>query len=305
MSDPGVLAQARRSLLIGTLLALAGAALYGANVPAARVASQAGFPGADLIAWRALIFVPLLAAMAWMAGQRLRLLPGEAAPTFRLAIAASLTATFYLSSVDHLPVPMAVVLFYMFPLFVILLSARIEGRRISRLQMAVFAIAFAGLVIAVGPSLGGLSLTGILLAAGAAIASAFMFVFAGRVPDAPLRNAFWTQAVMGPVSLLFAVLQGGPVSTAVFWIAPFAIALAMGAYGIAYLFQLMAAQRISADRAGLLFLFEPVTAIAAAGLFLGETLSLLQIGGVLLILGALAAEILLGTRESFPGDEAR
>jgi drug/metabolite transporter (DMT)-like permease len=73
----------------------------------------------------------------------------------------------------------------------------------------------------------------------------------------------------------------------------------MGAYAIAYLFQLMAAQRISADRAGLLFLFEPVTAIAAAGLVLHETLSPLQMGGVLLILGALAAEILLGTRESF------
>jgi drug/metabolite transporter (DMT)-like permease len=110
---------------------------------------------------------------------------------------------------------------------------------------------------------------------------------------------------MGPVALAFAIAQGGPASTAAFALAPFAIALAMVAYGIAYFFQLMAAQRISADRAGLLFLFEPVMAIAAAGLFLGETLSLLQIGGVILILGALAAEILLGTRESFPDDRIR
>lgn len=298
MSDSPVFIDARRTILIGTLLALASATLYGANVPAARLASQAGLPGADLIAWRALLFLPILALIAWMGGQRLRLLPGEAAPTFRLAVAASLTATFYLSSVDRLPVPMAVVLFYMFPLFVILLASRIEGRRISRLQMGVFGVAFTGLVVAVGPSLAGLSITGIMLATGAAIASAFMFIFAGRVPDAPVRNAFWTQAVMGPVALLFAILQGGMAPPAIFWAAPFAIAIAMGAYAIAYFFQLMAAQRISADRAGLLFLFEPVMAIAAAGFILGETLSLLQITGVILILGALAAEIRLGTRES-------
>ncbi|MGL5446337.1 MAG: DMT family transporter [Rhabdaerophilum sp.] len=299
MSDSTIFATARRTLLIGTLLALCAAALYGANVPAARIASQAGLPGADLIAWRAVLFLPALALLAMLAGQRLRLLPGEAAPTFRLALAASLTAVFYLSSVDHLPVPMAVVLFYMFPLFVILLASRVEGRRISRVQMGVFGVAFSGLVIAVGPSFAGLSPYGMLLALGAAIASAFMFIFAGRVPDAPFRNAFWTQAVMGPVAFLFAWMQGGPANPAIFWAAPIAIAIAMGAYAIAYLFQLMAAQRISADRAGLLFLFEPVTAIAAAGMLLGETLSPLQIGGVMLILTALAAEILLGTRESF------
>jgi drug/metabolite transporter (DMT)-like permease len=298
VSESTIFLAARRTLLIGTIMALLSAALYGANVPAARMASQAGLPGADLIAWRALLFLPALACLAMLAGQRLRLLPGEAAPTFRLALTASLTATFYLSSVDHLPVPMAVVLFYMFPLFVIVLASRIEGRRISPVQMGVFAVAFAGLLIAVGPSLAGLSPYGMLLALGAAIASAFMFIYAGRVPDAPLRNAFWTQAVMGPVAFLFAWMQGGPTHPAIFWAAPIAIAVAMGAYAIAYLFQLMAAQRISADRAGLLFLFEPVTAIAAAGLVLRETLSPLQIAGVMLILTALAAEILLGTRES-------
>ncbi len=298
MSESPVFRDAQRALRIGTGLALLSAALYGANVPAARMASQAGMPGADLIAWRAVWFLPLLALLAFFARERLRLLPGEAGPTLRLALSASLTAIFYLSSVDHLPVPMAVVLFYMFPLFVILLASRIEGRRISRVQMGVFAVAFAGLVIAVGPSLAGLSTTGVTLALGAALASAVMFVTAGRVPNAPLRNAFWTQSVMGPLAFLFAWIQGGPVNPNVAANAPIAVALAMGAYAVAYLFQLMAAQKISADRAGLLFLFEPVTAIAVAGLFLGEVLTPMQAIGVALILVALAAEIRMGSRET-------
>ncbi|CAN1527239.1 RhaT Permeases of the drug/metabolite transporter (DMT) superfamily [Rhabdaerophilaceae bacterium] len=295
-----MLSQARRSVMIGTGFALVGAALYGMNVPAARFASQAGMAGADLIAWRAVLFLPILVVAALVTGERLALRPAERAPTARLAISASLTATFYLSSVDHLPVPIAVVLFYMFPLFIILLSSRIDGKRISAVQMGVFATAFVGLVVAVGPSLAGLSPYGIALAGAAAIACAFMFIFAGRVDNAPIRNAFWTQLVMGPVALLFTLTQGGPVSISVFWAAPIAIAIAMLAYCAAYIFQLMASARISADRAGLLFLFEPVTAVACAGLWLGETLSPLQIGGVVLILMALAAEITLGTRESFP-----
>lgn len=298
MSDRIAFQDAGRALRVGTGLALLSAALYGANVPAARIVSQAGMPGADLIAWRAVWFLPLLALLAFLARERLRLLPGESGPTLRLAVSASLTAIFYLSSVDHLPVPMAVVLFYMFPLFVILLASRIEGRRISQVQMGVFAVAFAGLVIAVGPSLAGLSLKGVALALGAAVSSAFMFVFAGRVGNAPLRNAFWSQTVMGPLAFLFAWVQGGPVNPAHAVEATLLpLVLAMGTYALAYVLQLVAAQKISADRAGLLFLFEPVTAIALAGLVLGEVLSLVQMAGVALILVALAAEIRLGARD--------
>ncbi|MFM8750699.1 DMT family transporter [Rhabdaerophilum sp.] len=298
MSESTVFRGSRRALRIGTGLALISAALYGANVAAARVASQAGMPGADLIAWRSVWFLPLLAIIAFFARERLRLLPGEAGPTLRLSISASLTAIFYLSSVDHLPVPMAVVLFYMFPLFVILLASRIEGRRISRVQMGVFVVAFAGLVTAVGPSLAGLSLKGVLFTLGGAFACAYLFITASHVPNAPLRNAFWTQVFMGPLAFLFAWLQGGLANPAVaLGIAPVAVALAMGAYALAYWLQLVAAQKISADRAGLLFLFEPVMAIAMAGLFLGEVLTPVQSIGVALILAALAAEIRLGTRE--------
>ena len=298
MSDSPVFRDARHALRVGTGLALISAALYGANVPAARVASQAGMPGADLIAWRAAWFLPVLVVLAFIVRERLRLLPAEVGPTLRLSISASLTAIFYLSSVDHLPVPMAVVLFYMFPLFVIVLASRIEGRRISRVQMGVFVVAFAGLVTAVGPSLAGLSLKGMLFALGAAFACAYLFITASHVPNAPLRNAFWTQAFMGPLAFLFAWLQGGPVDPSVaVGIAPFAVALAMGAYALAYWLQLVAAQKISADRAGLLFLFEPVVAIAMAGLFLGEVLTTVQALGVALILVALAAEIRMGSKD--------
>lgn len=283
----------RRALVAGTIFALIGAAFYGANIPAARVASQAGMPGADIAFYRALLVAPLVAMAALAMRQSLRPAAGETGPLVRLAIASGLTGTFYLSALDHLPVPLAVVIFYTFPLIVMLVSQRLEGRRLAARQVAVFAGAFLGLMLAVGPSLDILSLAGALLAFLAACAAAAMFVIAGRLDAPPVRSMFWVQIGTLPIALGFALLQGGPAPLSAFSAAPIAIAIAMGGYAIAFALQLAASQRISPSRAGLLFLFEPVTAIVIAVTLLGEKLAPMQAAGVALILAALAAEMVL------------
>lgn len=293
----GAFASTGRAILIGTGLALIGAMLYGANIPAARAASKAGMPGADLIFYRAIILLPLLALAARLAGHGLRLLPGERGLVLRIAFSASLTATFYLSALDHLSVPMTVVIFYTFPLIVMIASNRIEGRRLNGRQIVVFLVAFSGLVLAVGPSLDQIAPLGALFAGLAALACAVLFILAGRVDGPPTRTLFWTQLIMAPVSLAFAVLNGGPVALATFAAAPIAIAIAMIGYAVAFLLQLVAAQKISSSRISLLFLLEPVTAIVLATLFLGETLVPLQIIGVGLIIAALAGEIITSAHD--------
>lgn len=284
---------ARSALRMGTLFALVGAFLYGANIPAARIASGAGLPGADLIFYRALFLVPLVALLAGLTRQSLAVPRGERGTIARLAVTAGLTATFYLSAVDHLPVPFAVTIFYTFPLIVMLLTTLAEGRRLRPRQIGVFAIAFLGLVLAVGPSAEGLALRGVAFALFAALACAVMFITAGRVNGPPVRSLFWIQVAAALIAFTVAVLNGGPAPMAVFANAPIAIGIAMGAFAIAFFFQLLAAQRISPSRTALLFLLEPVTSIVIAGALLGETLGAIQIAGVALILVALAAEILL------------
>lgn len=302
MLDLGVAeARARRAILIGTLLAFASAAMYGANIPAARVSSQAGMPGADLIAWRSAILLPFLLLAAKLFGERLLPEPGQRMALLRLALAASFTAIFYLSSVDHLPVPMAVTLFYTFPLLVMLLSVVFERRWPNWAEVGVFGVAFIGLLMAVGPSFAGLKPVGVIFALLGACACALMFIYAGRISNSPIRNTIWTQVVMGPIALLFALVNGGPAPAAVFAIAPYAIAAAMLGYVAGYLLQMMASARLSPSRVSLIFLFEPVTAIFVAWLLLGETLSAFQLAGVGLILAALAAEVLIGMRKNPDG----
>jgi drug/metabolite transporter (DMT)-like permease len=288
-----VLSDSRRVVVIGTLLALASAFLYGTNIPAARAASQAGMPGAELIFYRALWLTPLLGLIALITGQSLRVPVGERGTLARLAVASGLTATLYLSALDHMPVPMTVVLFYTFPLIVMLVSNRLAGRWLGRRQLVIFAIAFTGLAIAVGPSVSDLSIRGVSYALLGATACAALFILAGNMTGPPLRTMFWSQVGVTPIALTFSLLNGGPVPLDTFLKAPIAIAIAMGCYAIAFVGQLMAARRIAPSRAGLLFLFEPVTAILVAGIFLGEQLQLLQMLGVGMILVALGAEVTL------------
>lgn len=283
----------RQTVIVGTALALASAILYGANVPAARAASQAGMPGAELIFYRALWLVPLLGILTFASRETLRVPPGERMAVLRLALTSGLTATFYLSALDHLPVALTVILFYTFPLMVMVISNRLAGRWLDRRQIAVFFVAFAGLVLAVGPSLADLNLKGVSLAFAGALACAGLFIVAGNVSGPPMRTMFWTQVGVLPIALCYSLLNGGPVPPSTFFNAPVAILIAMGGYAIGYLTQLMAARRISPSRMGLLFLSEPVTAILVAALFLGERLAPLQITGVAVIIAALATEIAL------------
>ena len=100
--------------------------------------------------------------------------------------------------------------------------------------------------------------------------------------------------------LAYTLTNGGPVGASAFKLAPTAIFITMAAYAAGYFLQMMAAARISAGRASLIFLFEPVTAIILAWVLLGESMTPLQTAGVVTILGAIAAEAVIGLRIAAP-----
>ncbi|MCA0405710.1 MAG: DMT family transporter [Proteobacteria bacterium] len=283
-----------RVVLLGSLFALIAATLYGGNVPAARVASLVGMRGADLIFYRGILLILILLAVAAFTGTRVRLEPGERKPMLLLALGAALTAILYLTSIDTLPVPSAVVIFYTFPLMVMLATPFVERRPLSARLIVLFLIAFAGLVMALGPALGALNARGVAFAIAAALTNTMLYFVVGRASKSPLRSMLYTQVVALPIALGVALAQHGtlaPLST--FWLAPWAILAMISGYAIGFIFQMLAAQRLAPARMGLLFLAEPATSILVAAIFLGEILSPLQMLGVGLMLAVLAAEFIL------------
>ena len=160
--------------LFGGALIIIGAIAYGMNIPAARVAGLGGVNGSNLAAQRSFLFVVLLAAVIIVLGKSFRIQFGESRRIILLGLCAGLVAIGYLSSLTYVPVAMAVTVFYTFPLILLLAAPFTGGGRITGWRMLAFAIAFAGIVIAVGPSLEGLDGRGLALAFFAAFASAAM-----------------------------------------------------------------------------------------------------------------------------------
>ena len=90
----------------------------------------------------------------------------------------------YISSVAFIPVGVATIIFYTFPLIILVASPMIDGDRPTLARAAIFGLAFAGLAIAIGPSFQTLDPRGLALAGGAALGATVQFFFAARATRA-------------------------------------------------------------------------------------------------------------------------
>jgi len=291
-------AAARRSVRVGALFALSGATAYGINIVGARLCAQLGITGSDIVVYRGLMFLPLLIGIALATGRRLTLTDGERPTVLRFALAGAGTALCYMSSLRYLSVPLAVTIFYTYPLFVIVLTPYVDRVRLPLRRWLVALIAFAGVLLAIGPHAEALDPRGVALALAGSLCSAGMFLSGSRLTTDSLVTVFWSQLVALPLGLAFAYAGGGLSEPAALVGAALPFAVAVGGYFLGFLFQVLAAARISAATSSLLFLFEPVVAIAAAALALKEHIGPVQALGMVLVIGALAADTLPALRRS-------
>ncbi len=276
--------------LFGGALIVIGAIAYGINIPAARVAGLGGVNGSNLAAQRSLLFVLALAFCILLTGRSFRIAHGETRRIILLGIVSGVLAVGYLSSLSFVPVAMAVTVFYTFPLMLILAAPFTGGGRITGWRMLAFAIAFAGILLAVGPSLEGLDWRGLALAFVAAFASAAMFTITATLKQDRITLLFWAQAIACIILVPAAWLTGLPTAGQ-FGAVWAAVALSALGFYIGFSCQFAAAPHLSAATIGLLFLIEPIVAILAAAIVLGETLAPVQIAGVALVVLGLALDI--------------
>ncbi len=287
------------------MLALAAALCYG-NVPVlARFAYQAGIPALESITLRTFAVALLLGLLAavmrlpfgltraswpWFAGQ---------------ALATAGVSLCYLISVQFISASLAVIIFFTFPVVVVLVSPLVEGHRPSFAIMAVALLAFAGLALALWKDLGTLDWRGLALAAGAALACALQF-FTGRGLShhmQPVALASAVHTVILPVIAGVAVLAGGghvqavenPAVGLTALLAMIGVSLA---YLAGYFLHMSSLRAARASTVVPFFNFEPVVTIAMAGLVLGEKLDANQYGGGAIVLASLILCSLIGVRSA-------
>jgi drug/metabolite transporter (DMT)-like permease len=282
-------ARPKRRVWLGMALLLFAAAAFSLHNTLARLAYDEGVAPTTINAARTWAVLLMFAVVLGAQGQWPRV-PRAAWLAFAVtAVCYSLHNPLLLIAFQFIPVSLAVLVIYMFPLFVAFMAAAIGQERLRRGTLVAAVTGFAGVALVL--EIGGLVLDwrGLVLAAISAVTLA-----ANIVGAAQLNRHMKALAVPFALSCLGAIVfgalmlaDGGPTlpAGARGWAIFAAATLTSPAALIAFYFAL---PRAGAPRSSLVMNVEPVITVLLAVWLLGESLSVLQGAGAVLIVGAIA-----------------
>ena len=268
---------------IGILFALITACGLGSITTQAKIYYAGGGDALSLMLIRFVVSTLAFGLIWRIKGQPFSVKRQQRRPLAWLGIFWSGGMICYLVSVESISVSLAVLIFYTYPLLVLLWSIVRRQIRPSAALIGLFLGAFVGLWLMLSGSHFEIDPVGILFAGLASVGAAFTFVCGARVAPhtPPLLMVFWINAagLVMIVPLLFDGL-GWPSASS----AAVALAIATLLYLIAILSQFEALARLSAARAALILNLEPAVSIMMAYLIIGEVLSPLQWSGAVIVI---------------------
>ncbi|SDX94573.1 Threonine/homoserine efflux transporter RhtA [Micromonospora pattaloongensis] len=237
----------------------------------------------------ALLFFGYLAAR-----RRLRLPGGRELASLAVlgGVLYTLQSVTFFSAVRYISPALAVLLLYLFPALVMLLSVVLDRERLSGRRVTAMVVAFAGMGLVLGVPGGAPDVLGVVLAVSAALCYSVYIVFGNR-----LSSSVSPVATSGYISLFAAVatgLTGAATGTLRFdfapsgWLPVLGLAVVSTVVAIGAFFAGMSL--IGPTSASILSMFEPVVSIVAAWLLLDSPMTVPQlVGGAVVLAGAVLA----------------
>jgi drug/metabolite transporter, DME family len=305
--------------LVGAGLIVVAAACFGTLGPLSRFATDAGVDSLTMVTWRAAIgglvvtaFIGLRLLALGIRPVSVRSLPAR--DRWFMVAAAGANTILNLSAFiafERIEIALTLLVFYLYPAGVALVSAIWFGDRLDPPRLAALAISLIGmaLVVAGAGSLGEIDGLGIGLAFVAALAQVFYVLAArhgfARVPG-PQAAALTMVGAAGFYLLIGAALGtvgslGQPLASGAA-IVPVLLAGIVGA-GIPTLAFILGIRRLGAPRAAILATLEPIVGVGLAAWLLAEQPAPLQVAGGAFILVA-AVILQLGSRSAVGDHEA-
>lgn len=298
----------RKTLLIGIIIMLIAATLFGSLGTLTNLAVEAGLSPVSFAMWRELLgTISLLILLAFGVGRtsKSERIPLSKIPKSQirnlffasLAFSAYSLAMFY--AFVELTVALAMLLFYTFPAIVTIICAVTGVEKLSPTRVIALGLSLTGGALAVFGQLFdqnvNISTLGVALALGAAVGMS-VFYMIGRSGYQSLPPTYATTFFLAMGTIVFAVFgilfgEGYTLiipfieSSSYLWF----ILIFSGLAGAAIPTMLMVTsiRMIGASRAATMQIFEPVVAAILAAIFLGQQIYTIQIiGGILIILSA-------------------
>lgn len=190
-------------------------------------------------------------------------------------------------AVKHLPVTLAILLFYTYPFFTALMAHWLGTHRFSRPLVMALAVAFAGLGLVLGVTPHSVAPIGVATALGSALFFAAALTFTPRLApgtSAPMRT-FLMMGFAATILASVAAASGNLVwpDTRPGWAG---LAGMAGLYGLGIVGLYLLLPRVGAVQAAIVLNLEPVLVALVASVALAETLRPLQAAGAAIVVGA-------------------
>lgn len=278
---------------LGIALALFSAVGYGTMITATRLAYDAGSNPLTLIVARAAVPGAILALIMLARRQSFALAPGAFRPVAGVALSQLGITIGYLGAVAYIPVSLAALVFYAYPVLVAGLLPLLGRGRVHWTAALAFLAAFAGLGLTLAPSFTTLDPLGLALAFCATLSGTLLVLAADRLPPGQdmlavgLYMNLTALAAVGPYTLLTGGLAAPAHAGG--WGAMAYVCLG---FFLAFLAMIGAVRHAGPLRTALVFNVEPLVAIASAVLLLGERLGAGQALGVGLVIAAVVVATL-------------
>lgn len=274
--------------LLGSGIVVLAAASFTVSVILARLSYTAGSNATTILALRYSVAAILLYLYFKVRGQSPWLPRPLALRAAGIGLMVAVYAYGYLGAVQYIPVSLAVLIFYTYPLLTGLAAWLVDGEQLSTSKIAALGCGMIGVALAVEVSFKGLDLLGLGLAAIGSIGLAATIVTSQHAMRASgtLAVTFYINLVAAIAYLALGASTGSFTmpATTLGWLAFAALPLSFF-IGITCFFG--AVSMIGGVKTATIMNAEPVLTVIGAVFVLGETLAPLQMAGAALVLVAI------------------
>ncbi len=261
-----------------------------------RLLSPFGFSSMQMTAMRGGVSALMLTAYAALFDRKLfKTKPRELGLFLLSGVAMFLCAYFYYASLNHTTIATAVILMYTSPIYVIIFSVMFLKEKITVLKLLAIISMLVGVALVSGIAEGlDFDFFGVLFGLLSGVTYGIYNILTKlqmKRKNSPMTATLYCFIFMGILSTSFAnVSEMTQIATqSPLIISLLAIGIGVFTCGLPYLIYTFALREIPAGTASAMGLIDPMAAIVYGVIFFSEPLSLLNLAGIILILGAVFA----------------
>ncbi|MDC0045126.1 DMT family transporter [Pelagibacteraceae bacterium] len=278
--------------IFGVIFALVAGILFGLIGPTTKIAYNFGASASLAILFRYVVATIFILPFIPFQKNLLKTYQKNIISFLLISLGSILLTSGLLISFNYINVSLAVLIFCLYPIYVLIYSVLVDKEEINIIVKFLFFSTFIGIFLVLGPSLRIVNLIGIIFAVIASIGATSMIIINQKmsrkgIPPIPINifiNIINTIFFFLIIKVFFSLNINYDFNIYLFIFIPSAC------YCLAFLSQLYAIPRIGQSNTALFLYLEPVVGVLGAVYFLDEILTFSQlVGAVVVIISLLLA----------------